>query len=172
MARKPRPKKTEEERAYWKGVWTRAVENMPIRTSTLYQIHIVKAGPMSVVVYGWLLSRQNVSLNKNGVRERKVVTAYRILNYSSRKLLLNALMGNFDKHSGNRFFNGVHRGYAPKHPIQRQRLLDLAERGNSIAWEYLHLVGKEHLFTDDLSSGEIYTIVNPKHLKKYERRRI
>lgn len=173
MARKPRPKKTEEEKEYWKGVWQKALGNMPFRTIIVYHDghHIEKHMPMSVVVYAQLLANKNLDILPNGSRRRRVVTAFRKSSWQSRAFLLNVLTGNLDKYAMERFSAGLNNGKAPRHPAQRARLLTLAENGREIAWDYLRLVGKDHLYSDEYKHEELYSITNPKHLKKYKPRR-
>ena len=165
-------RKTVEEKEYWKGIWRRAAENMPVRVYEVYHTEWIPAGSISVALYGQLLARKNIEERggKEG-RFRRVVTCSKGFSYRSPIQLFLILMGDTDRHASDRLHVGTYRGTKPRNPARRARLIALAEHGREIAWDYLTLVGKDHLYSNERSHDEFYNIINPKHLKKYKRRR-
>ena len=163
-------KKREEQRDHWRKIWDNAVRTMPSRVTYInsYNYNPIK-GEMNIGLFAALHAKGNIRMRTEGDPAiRRTILVSRIT-YSQHALFF-LLMGVTRSREISNMARAMLNGCKPKNPATQRRLINLSKNGNKIAWKFLRLVGRDHLYLDeDPAWVDLYHELNPGKCSKYKR---
>ena len=156
------PKKTEEEKQYWKELWAKAYNQMPWKIWHFTKPSLIEIREVPIWLYIKLEATGNIM--ESSIGKHRLVTTHHIRTYRS-FVTLAMLMGTANGRGHLRASRGMYQGLGIRNPMQHARLRQLAENGNAIAWEFFRQCGVDHKYSNeeiDLQWVDLF----PKHRKK------
>lgn len=144
-----------KERIKWEVIWTKVINNMPVRVSEKDEKHWWEIAKGKTPLPDFVKARANGEMKiDNGLvyelRTKHIVTQYGQISLAARMLgyMYKDKKTGTLKVNSQGFYNVRSWGYKPRDPAKLELALALAgPNGNAMAWAFLRQHGRDHLYS-------------------------